>query len=72
MEGNRLIEVCAECGLSLCAQGEMMCAESKNANLERKTVSELLERGHEHISHFSRTKIASVYGDPAPFGYRYN
>jgi len=66
---KRLIQVCSECEMALCAQGEMMCFESKCADLKLMSEDDLEKKGGEHKSHFSEEKIAKVYGDPVPFGY---
>ena len=64
---NRLIQVCAECGSALCAQGEMMCAASQHANLDLVPEKELAGRSREHPDHYSEEKTKAVYGDSAPF-----
>jgi hypothetical protein len=66
---RRLIQVCSECETALCAQGEMMCFESRGANLKLVSEESLAKKGAEHKSHFSEEKITMVYGDPVPFGY---
>ena len=66
---NRLIQVCAECGTALCAQGEMMCAESRHAGLDLVPEKDLSVKSCEHADHYSDAKIRKVYGESAPFGH---
>lgn len=66
---KRLVKTCKECGTASCAQGDMLCWDSQDADVELKTVSDLRKLKLEHSSWYSIKRTEEVYGVKAPFGY---
>ena len=73
---NKIIQVCDHCGRAGCWYGQFMCENYKSAGVEEKTVAELRafnngDGNGEHEDNWSDERMEEVYGDLAPFGYRW-
>lgn len=66
--GEKKIQVCSSCKTASCWYGEFMCQDSKSADVELMTVSQLTALHREHPENWSDKKMQSIYGDPNPFG----
>ena len=57
------ITVCAECLTASCWHGEIMCWDSKTADVVELERNELDQMAIEHPSHYAPDKLYKVTGD---------
>lgn len=67
---NRLVQVCASCGRASCWHYEFPCDEAMESSTKLMTVADLRDLKLENSHHYSQHKVAEIYGEAAPHGYR--
>lgn len=70
---DKIIEVCANCGLACCWYGEFMCECADRTGTIKMTVSELrlrISHSRESEDYWSDEYMEKIYGNKAPFGYK--